>query len=237
MDFDMDLHRNAALAFGPASLTAGAILPYEGRSLMMRSDGLPAAVLEAEQDGWVSPNNPISDGGSILGALELVPSWQTPEWAELGFPVIARGRHAIFPLAAAPLRPGDDPAGVGRLSSLSERLTMHCIHFYGGDFFHAESRLDTETGYGRRLVEAAPVLPDPSSLVWWGIGSLAAVLVRSVDQQRLLETLALHVIPKEWVAWSPSSGTKREASRARRMLREQSDADATWSWPLSTVAD
>lgn len=174
----------------------------------------------------------ISDGSLILQALERAPSWETPRWVGLGFPVIDRGRHAIFPLAVAPLPGGVDPAEAGRLIDMSEQLRSHCIRFYGGDFFHADPPLDTEERYGRRLVDAGPVLPDPSRLIWWGIQGLAVVLVRSVDRREALETLALHVIPKEWAAWSPSPGTKREASHARRMIREQAAADASWSWPF-----
>lgn len=175
----------------------------------------------------------IADGVAILSVLEGLPEWQEPRWADLGFPVLDRGRHAIFPIAVAPLPEGADPGAARRLRDESERLTMYGVHFHGGDFFHAESAVDIAAGYGRRVVEACTVLPEPSRLIWWGIGRLAVILVRAVDPARTLETLSLHVLPKEWV-WHrpPHSGTKREASRARRMAREQAAADATWSWPL-----
>lgn len=175
----------------------------------------------------------IADGTAIMSALEGLPEWQEPWWAELGFPVIDRGRHAIFPLAVAPLPEGTEPIAAQRLFDESERLTMHGVHFYGGDYFHAETPVDVDEGYGRRVVESCFVLPDPGRLIWWGIGRLAVILVRAVDQARTVETLSLHVIPKEWVwRWPPTPGTKREASRARRMLREQAVADASWSWPI-----
>lgn len=175
----------------------------------------------------------IADGAAILSALEVLPEWQEPRWVELGFPVIDRVRHAVFPLAVAPLPEGSRPDAAQRLLDESDRLTMHGVHFYGGDFFHSESAVDVAEGYGRRVVEACVVLPDPSRLIWWGIGRLAVILVRAVDPARTFETLSLHVIPKEWVwRWPPTPGTKREASRARRMLREQAAADASWSWPI-----
>ncbi|WP_200872919.1 hypothetical protein [Microbacterium sp. CH12i] len=65
----MDLERDAPAAFGPASLTAGSLLPFEGRTLMQGPEGLPSAVLDAEQDGWVSPNNPIL----VRGLAKILP--------------------------------------------------------------------------------------------------------------------------------------------------------------------
>lgn len=175
----------------------------------------------------------IADGTAILSALESLPEWREPSWADLGFPVVDRGRHAIFPLAVAALTEGATPDAARRLLGECERLTLHAVHCYGGDFFHAESALDVEAGYGRRVVEACTVLPDPGRLIWWGIGRLAAILVRSADPSRSVEALALHVVPKEWVwRWPPHPTTKRDASRARRMAREQAAADASWSWPI-----
>jgi len=175
----------------------------------------------------------IADGTAILSALEGLTDWQEPRWADLGFPVIGRGRHAVFPLAVAPLPEATDPDAARRLLDESERLIMHGVHFYGGDYFHAETPVDVDEGYGRRVAESCIVLPDPGRLIWWGIGRLAVILVRAVDRARTTETLSLHVIPKEWVwRWPPTPGTKREASRARRMLREQAVADASWSWPI-----
>jgi hypothetical protein len=59
VDFDMDLHRDAASAFGPASLTEGGMLPFPGRSLLTSADGLPPAAFDAQGDGWISPHNPL----------------------------------------------------------------------------------------------------------------------------------------------------------------------------------
>ena len=180
----------------------------------------------------------ISHGLAIMRALEGVardPQWmrKTPPWADLGFPVIDKGVSAIFPLLV-PAPPDGDPGGE-RLSDVRERLRMDFIHFYGGDFFHRETAMGLEEGYGRALVAAGAVVPG-DSLTWWSVGKFAAVLVRSVDQERAVERLALHVIPKDWVWYQPlNSGTKREASRHRRIMREQAaaaDADVVWSWPL-----
>lgn len=180
----------------------------------------------------------ISDGLAVALALEKLPVWQKPRWSELGFAVVDRGAHAIFPLAVAPADPGelaatDFATGPRRLSPLESKLRMDCIHWFGGDFFHAESVLELDEGYGRRIADAGAVFPRPSWPLWWGIHNLAIILVRSVDRESALERLALHVIPKDWV-WQPltNAGTQRAASRARRMKREAEAADASWSWPI-----
>lgn len=174
----------------------------------------------------------VSEGIALLTAIEGLPPWQDPRWSDLGFPVIDRGRHAIFPLALAALAEREGSTTAGLLVETADHLRTYCVHFYGGDFFHSESMVDTDEGYGRRVIDAGPVLPDPGALTWWEIGRTAVLLVRSIadDENGASETLALHALPKEWVARLPSSGTKREASRARRMAREQSEADASWSW-------
>lgn len=173
----------------------------------------------------------ITDGAAILSRLEREPAWRIPEWPQLGFPVIDRRRHAIFPLAIAPMPEGADPTAAARLEDDADHLRLHCMHYYSGD--RPGAPLDLDSGYGRRILDAGPVLPSPGILAWWSVQNLGVVLVRSVAESRRLETLALHVVPREWLRWSvvPPS-TKRDASRARSMLREQSGADASWSWPL-----
>lgn len=171
----------------------------------------------------------LADGLALLRMLEKIPTWRKPQWGDLGLPVVDRGDHAIFPLAVAPL---GEAGGADALLETETGLRNHCIHYYGGDSFHAESVLSPEDGYGRKLLDAGAV-PHGSALLWWGIQNLAVVLVRAVDERRRVETLALHVLPKDWL-WEPavSPATKRAASHARRMARECGAADVTWSWPL-----
>ena len=180
----------------------------------------------------------ISNGLALAWALEKLPAAQQPRWSELGLAVVDRGTHAIFPLAVAPaeaseLAASDFAAGPRRLLEMESKLRRDCIHWFGGDSFHAESVLELDEGYGSRIVDAGAVFPRPSWPLWWEINKLAILLVRSVDHESALERLALHVIPKEWV-WQPltNAGTQRAASRARRMKREAEAADASWSWPL-----
>lgn len=73
MDIDRDLHRDAASAFGPASVVRGAVLPFEGRTLMMSADGLPPGALSAQEEGWLSPENPLL----IRGQATILPlAWR-----------------------------------------------------------------------------------------------------------------------------------------------------------------
>lgn len=67
-DFDFDVRRDAASAFGEQSLEAGAILPFEGRSLLAHPDWIAEAV-KAQMDGWLSPNSPIL----IRGEARVLP--------------------------------------------------------------------------------------------------------------------------------------------------------------------
>lgn len=187
--------------------------------------------------GIEQEEHPISDGLSIMHALERVlghrNSEKTPQWTELGFPVIDRGAYAIFPLAVARVHEDGDSGTPERLSDMKHSLRRSCVHFFGGDDFHAEMELDAEDGYGRKLVDAGAVDAGPRWQCLWCIQRFAMVLAHSVDQQRVWETLALHIVPKDWVRYRPvNSGTKREASRHRRILKERDAADVVWSWPL-----
>ncbi len=178
----------------------------------------------------------VSDATAVLRALEGEPEWRTPNWADLGFPVIDRGRHAIFPLAGAPVGAGTMPGEPGILAEDADRLRRYCVHRYGGDFFHAEPQLDLDAGYGRRLRAAGPLLPAAVRPPWWRIGGLVVLVIRSIDPGGVIETLALHALPGEWFPQSVlAPTTKREMSRARSMLREQETADASWAWPIDAA--
>lgn len=180
----------------------------------------------------------ISDGLSVLQALEGVLgrrySDKTPQWTDVGFPVIDRGKYAIFPLAVVRTQEDSDPGSSGRLRDMAHSLQRACVHFYGGDDFHGEMELDAEDGYGRKLADSGAVVTGPPWRCLWFIERFGVVLAHSVDQQRAWETLALHIVPIDWVRYRPiNSGTKREASRHRRIIKERDAADVVWSWPLS----
>ena len=67
-DFDFEVRRDAASAFGEQSLSAGAILPFEGRTLLAHPEWIAEAV-KAQTNGWLSPNNPIL----IKGEARVLP--------------------------------------------------------------------------------------------------------------------------------------------------------------------
>ena len=127
MDFDMDLHRDAAATFGPASVTEGALLPFEGRSLLMDADGLPAAALDANEDGWLSPDNPL----------------------------LVRGQATILPLAwrGDPDGTGVDPQDIALFASRMQNAGM----YWAGNWrvlSLVDDRKDTIGAYTSALREA-----------------------------------------------------------------------------------
>lgn len=65
--------------------------------------------------------------------------------------MISRGTHAVFPLAAVPVRRNDRGDVAWQLAGQRYELKRACVHFFGGDDFHQESELDPETGYGKKL--------------------------------------------------------------------------------------
>lgn len=157
------------------------------------------------------------------------PAWRRPEWSELGVPAIDRGAFAIIPIAVA--LGSDDGAQAGEaLGELDHELWKRWGYLHGGHDYRV-GRTDPEEGYGRRLAEAGAFGRGP---YWWTVRDVAVMVVRSVDQRRTLESLAIHVLPKDWVRYLPSEpATDREGSRRRRMLRERDAADVSWTWPLS----
>ncbi len=170
-----------------------------------------------------------SQGMSILTTLaERARSGPgTRTWADVGSPVIDRGEYAIFPLASAR---ADAPGAQERLRTVRDRLQMDAIHYYGGDHFHAETVLTEEDdGYGRNLARSG--IDTIGRVYAWRVGDHAAVLVHGRDPGDGTETLALHVLPAEWVWERPGAAdTKRGQSHRRRAVRERDAADASWTW-------
>lgn len=184
----------------------------------------------------------ISDGLAIMQAIADIPPRQAalePSlWPVLDFPVIDRGRLAIFPLAIASGGNGDGP-GLDRLREVYSRLREDYIHLYGGDHFHAETVLDVEDHeYARKLAEVGALATTPGGVHVWSVRDRAVALVLAIDADRQQATLALHMMPRHWIWYLPlNSGTKREASRHRRGVKEQQAVDVAWSWPASDLVD
>lgn len=181
--------------------------------------GLPSTDREALVAG--------SRGMSILTALAEATGGAARTWADIDSPVIDRGASAIFPLASAQT---EARGAMERLRAVRDRLQMDAIHFYGGDHFHAETDLRREDGYGRNIARSGIETVGP--VYAWRVGGHAAVLVHGRDSAEGTETLALHVLPADWVWEPPGAGnTNRGQSRRRRAARERDAADASWTWP------
>ncbi|GAB3631685.1 hypothetical protein GCM10027421_10380 [Microbacterium shaanxiense] len=170
----------------------------------------------------------IADGLSILLTLERIRSGLDSgvevHWEELSPYVIDRARVKIFPLAKA----SGSPEAQARLLQVKSVLQRDCIHFFGGDFIHAETALDADEGYGRKLARTGAV----DRTYAWRVRDYAAVLVRTVDPQQSTTMLALHILPPEWI-WPkfPHPDANREQSRRSRIARQRDAADIDWSWP------
>lgn len=192
----------------------------------------PAAPSEIER---------ISDGLRILDAIVALTPRQAAThpslWPLLGVPAIDRGVLVIFPLAVTAVSP-TDRSGLERLREVHAELQRACIHFHGGDDFHAESVLDAEEDpYGRRLAEVGAPDTTPGGVVVWRVRDRGAALVLVVDEERGQATLAFHLVPQDWIwNWPPEPATKREASRRRTALQEQAAVEIEWSWPAADLA-
>lgn len=172
MDFDLDLGNDAAAAFSSASLRSGAILPFEGRSLLMRGDGLPAAALEAERDGWLGPETPI----------------------------LVRGAARILPLAwRGDPRSGDTPhAEPGAIAQLDHRMQSAGMYWAGPwrvlDL--GEARSDSIGSYTAALLAAGAVRVD----CWTYSETVGLALVRAGMEDEGTRSLALQLVPVSWVS-------------------------------------
>lgn len=200
-DLDLDLHRDAALAFGPTSLTDGTILPYEGRSLMMRADGLHDAVLTAEADGWWSPCNPI----------------------------LVRGRARILPLAwfGDPGSGYNPSIGQGEITAFASRMQSAGLYWAGNwrvvdDFGAAGAGDDSVASYRAALRGAGATHAD----VWRYSDTIGIALVWAGEEAAGTRSLALHVVPASWVSDPPA----RVSARRKRDWRPVRGLDLRWSW-------
>lgn len=147
-------------------------------------------------------------------------------WRELGRWVIEKQHVTIVPLARSDGSPDADE----RLTSVAKTLTLDFVHFFGGDTFHAESLLDPDEGYGRRL-SRQNLVTFPRYV--WRVRDYAITIVHEVDPRASdASTLALHVFPAAWRFSVPTnSETKRAASRRRTMAKQMAAADLDWAWP------
>lgn len=171
MNFDMDVDRDAESAFGPASFAAGAILPYEGRTLMTRSEGVPSTAFDTEQDGWLSPNNPV----------------------------LGRGPARILPLAwrGDPRNGlGVEPEEIAAFASQMQAAGLYWAGNWRVLEDLAEHRGDSIASYVAALVNAGA-----TRVNFWTVSeSIGIALVWAGVEDEGTMSLALHVVPASWVS-------------------------------------
>jgi hypothetical protein len=170
MDFDMDLHRDDQGSFGPESLSAGAMLPFEGRTLVLGPDGLPAGVLEAERDGWISPNNPI----------------------------LVRGVAKILPLAWRGDPRSGSAVSTREIGVFASRMQSAGMYWAGPwRVLDLDARSSESIGsYAAALRSAGATHVD----CWTYSEAVGLALVWAGDEDAGTMSLALHVVPASWVS-------------------------------------
>ena len=195
-DLDRDVHRDAASAFGPASLLAGGLLPYEGRSFLMSHLRLPSAALDERQDGWLSPNNPIL----VRGPARILPlAWLGEVNGEHGAGV----RHQeILALASKVQGAGMYWAGPWRVLSLTD------------------DRADSIGSYIAALRAAGATQVD----CWTYSKTVGIALVRAGAEDEGTMSLALHIVPVNWVSEPRAWESKPRVTAPVRGI------DIRWSW-------
>lgn len=157
--------------FAPEALDVGAILPAEGRDAIIRSAGLPTGALEAEQDGWLTPEIPVL----VRGAVKILPvAWR-------GDPASGYNPYAepqqITTFASHVQGAGTHRAGPWTLLDLDER------------------RDDSIGSYAEALKAAGATRVD----CWVYSDALGLSLVWAGEEQLGTKSLAIHLVPASWV--------------------------------------
>lgn len=172
VDLDMDLARDEASSFGPDSVSAGALLPYEGRTHIRRSDRLPSVVLDVEEDGWLSPNSPVL----VRGLARILPlAWRGDPQAGHGSGV---SPEEIAAMASQMQSAGSHWAGNWRVLDL------------------ADDRGDSIGSYTAALLAGGATHVD----CWTYSETIGLALVWAGAEDEGTMSLALHVVPASWVS-------------------------------------
>lgn len=163
-------------------------------------------------------------------------SQRSRTWQDVGFPVIERGVHAVFPLLVQRSTNGCPPHGDDH-RYIDDRLWRDWGFRYGGhDYRVGTFRESDEWGkevLGAKLRETGPYARQPT---WWDIADHVVVFVSARDP-RSAATSALHVVPRDWVfAGLLTPRTKRALSHCRRVVRTVAAANLRWD-PAPYVPD
>ncbi|WP_439591916.1 hypothetical protein [Microbacterium sp.] len=176
MELDRDVHRDAASAFGPASATAGALLPFEGRSSLIQPGGPPAGAVEARTDGWAAPE----------------------------LPVLVRGEARILPLGwLGDLDSAERGVTAEEIAAFASQVQDAGMHWAGPwrVLSLAEERADSIGSYIAALRDAGATDVD----CWTLSDAMGLALVRAGAEDEGTRSLALHIVPAGWVS-EPRAG-------------------------------
>lgn len=178
-----------ARAFNSSTLQLGALLPADARDTIVRAQALPAGVLDAKDDGWLQPNLPVL----IRGEVKIIPLawWGAPN-------------HGYNPYA--------EPAQIRSFASHVQGAALHRAGPWSELDLAADSD-DSIGSYRAALRDAGATRAD----CWAYSDSLGVVMVWSGSEAEGTRSLALHIVPANWVL-------DRLASDAVDGI------DVRWSW-------
>ena len=177
MDLDGDVYRDATVSFGPASVSEGSILPYEGRAMLLSPHGLPPGALDVRADGWLSPDVPIL----VRGLARIIPlAWSGDPQSGHGRAVTAED---IAAFASRVQAAGEQWAGIWRVLALED------------------DRTDSIGSYTAALRQSGATHAD----CWTYSETVGVALVRAGSDREGTGSLALHIVPAGWVS-EPRAG-------------------------------
>lgn len=162
----------AAAAFGPESLTRGALLPATGRDLMISSFALPPGVLDATGDGWVAPE----------------------------IPILVRGEVRILPLAwwGAPDRGYNPYAEPAEITKFARRVLDSCM-YAAGPWVQLDLSSDPSDSMGSYAAALRASGATQADRFVYVQDHLGVVVVRAGEEEAGTRSLAVHVVPESWV--------------------------------------
>lgn len=173
MNIDDDFYRDAATAFGAASLLEGGLLPFEARSALRSPRGLHAEALELQHDGWLRPDVPVL----VRGAARVVPlAWS--------------GAAGVGSESAVSLE--EVAAFASQMDGACSYWARHRISLSQLE----EAQSDSVASYVEALREAGIT----RGTFWAFSREIGLALIWAGDEVTGTVTLAFQVIPTSWVS-------------------------------------
>lgn len=173
MNFETDYDRTANSAFGPASLRDGALLPWQGHVALRAYDGLQQEALDVQEDGWVTPFNPIL----VRGAARILPlAWRGD---------VASGHGA----AVVP----------GEIDEFVSQMQFTGMHWAGRwadfDWLQKVQKKNTVASYAAALLDSGVTQGN----FWDFTQDIGLGLIWAGEEAEGTMSLAFHVVPATWV--------------------------------------